>query len=327
VKTAVTGGAGFIGSHLCEALLAQGLEVTALDNLETGREENLAQCLGRPGFSLVKADVLDPAALESALAGAEWVLHIAGLADVIPSIQHPAKYFAANAQGTLNVLQAARGAGVKRFIYAASSSCYGIPDILPTGEKSPMRPMSPYALSKLMGEQMALHWWKVYGLPCVSLRLFNVFGPRARARGAYASVFGVFLAQKVHGKPFTVVGDGNQTRDFIYVTDVADAFIAAARSAVCGEAINIGSGAQMSVNLLAGLLGGPVVHLPKRPGEPDRSWADVSRAKKLLGWSPKVPFEDGVAMMLARLEDWRAAQAMDAEDVALATARLSGLMQ
>ena len=314
MKAVVTGGAGFIGSHLCHALLDQGLHVTAFDNMETGREENLAGLRARRGFTFIKGDVMDLPAVKAALAGADWALHIAGLADVIPSILRPDRYLMVNVMGTLNVLQAAREAGVSRVIYTASSSCYGAADRFPTAEDAPLRPMSPYALSKIMGEQMAFHWWKSYGLACVSLRLFNVYGPRLRAGGAYSSVFGVFLTQKAHGRPLTVVGDGSQTRDFVHAADVAEAFLAAARSDAAGEAFNIGSGVQSSVSALAGLIGGPVVRLAKRAGEPEHSWADIAKAGKLLGWRPKISLEQGVGQMLERLEDWRGAAPVEAKE-------------
>ena len=177
----------------------------------------------------------------------------------------------------MSVVECARQAGVKRFVYAASSSCYGIPDLYPTPETAPIRPQYPYALTKNLGEQIVLHWGQVYELPVVSLRLFNVYGPWSRTSGTYGAVFGVFLAQKLAGKPFTVVGDGTQTRDFTFVTDVVDAFVCAAQSDVCNEVFNVGTGGTYSVNRLVALLGGGVVYVPKRPGEPDCTLADTSK--------------------------------------------------
>jgi UDP-glucose 4-epimerase len=205
------------------------------------------------------------------------------------------------------VLEASRQAGVRRFIYAASSSCYGIPDITPTPETAPVRPEYPYALTKSLGEQCVLHWGRVYKLPVVSLRLFNVYGPRARTTGTYGAVFGVFLAQKLHGQAFTVVGDGTQTRDFTFVSDVASAFVAAAESDVTGEVFNVGSGHTYSINRLVELLGGSVVYIPKRPGEPESTHADIRKIQRMLGWRPKVPFEEGVQEMLRHIESWREA--------------------
>lgn len=179
--------------------------------------------------------------------------------------------------------------------------------------------MYPYALSKYMGEELLLNWHKIYGLPVVSLRLFNVFGPRSRTSGTYGAVFGVFLAQKLAGKPFTVVGDGCQTRDFTYVTDVADAMVRAAESDLSGQALNVGSGGTYSINTLVGLLGGEVVHVPKRPGEPDVTFADTRKIEGLLGWRAQVRFAEGVARMLEHIELWRNAPVWDPESVAVAT--------
>jgi UDP-glucose 4-epimerase len=313
----VTGGAGFIGSHLVERLLAEGHRVTVIDNLATGRPENLAAVRDRIAF--FRADVADLSAIQAAFQGAEWVFHLAGLADIVPSIQEPLDYHHANVSGTIAALEASRRAGVQRFVYAASSSCYGVPDQVPTPEIAPVRPMYPYALTKYLGEQYALHWASVYQLPAISLRLFNVYGPRSRTTGAYGAVFGVFLAQKLAGKPFTVVGNGTQTRDFTYVTDVADAFVAAAGSNLNGEVLNVGSGGTYSVNHLVSLLEGPVVHVPKRPGEPDCTFADTSKIERLLAWRARVPFEDGVRAMLDNIGLWRDAPVWDEQSIAVAT--------
>jgi UDP-glucose 4-epimerase len=319
VNTIVTGGAGFIGSHLAELLLLRGHQVTVLDNLSTGRLENLAHLNGSAGLSFHEVNVADWQAIRPHFDGVDWVFHLAALADIVPSIQQPLEYHRANVDGTVAVVEAARLAGAKRFLYAASSSCYGIPGIFPTPETSELRPQYPYALTKALGERIVLHWGQVYRLPVVSLRLFNVFGPRSRTSGTYGAVFGVFLAQKLNGKPFTVVGDGTQTRDFTFVTDVARAFLAAAESGVQQEVFNVGSGGTYSVNRLVELLDGPVVHIPKRPGEPDCTFADTARIRSRLRWKPKVSFEEGVARLLAGIEDWRAAPVWTPESIAGAT--------
>src|SRR5579885_592325 len=285
-KALVTGAAGFIGSHLVELLLQHGHRVVALDDLSMGRLENLAHLKGCAELSFTRADVADFAAIRPFFDGVDWVFHLAGLADIVPSIQKPLAYHRANVDGSVAVAEASRLAGVRRLVYAASSSCYGIPDVVPTPETIELRPQYPYALTKMLGESIVLHWGRVYKLPVVSLRLFNVYGPRSRTSGTYGAVFGVFLAQKLNGKPYTVVGDGTQTRDFTYVTDVARAFLAAAESDVGGEAFNVGSGGTYSVNRLVELLGGPVVHIPKRPGEPDCTFADTRKIRKRLGWAP-----------------------------------------
>ena len=231
----------------------------------------------------------------------------------------PSDYYQANVTGTFSILECAREAGVKRFVYAASSSCYGIPDEVPTPETAAIRTEYPYALTKYQGECLVLHWSQVYDIPAVSLRLFNVYGPRSRTTGAYGAVFGVFLVQKLKGHPFTVVGDGTQSRDFVFVTDVAGVFVEAARSELKGEILNVGAGSPQSVNRLVELLGGEVVHLPKRPGEPDVTHADVSRIREKLGWEPCVSFEEGVSVMLEKIEDWRDAPLWTPESIAEAT--------
>lgn len=303
----VTGGAGFIGSHLVERLVNAGHSVVVVDNLSTGRMENLAPVRGSPLVSFVRADVADVDAIRPAFEGVERVFHLAALADIVPSMQRPLDYHRANVDGTMGVLEAARGAGVKKLVYAASSSCYGIPDCYPTPESAEARPQYPYAHTKWVGEQTALAWHRIYGLPVVSLRFFNVYGPRSRTSGTYGAVFGVFLAQKLAGKPYTVVGDGTQTRDFTYVADVAEAVMMAGFSDLAGEVLNVGSDQSYAVNRLVELLGGDVVHIPKRPGEPDCTWADVTRIHERLGWRARTSFEDGVAQMLAHIDYWREA--------------------
>lgn len=320
MKTLVTGGAGFIGSHLCELLLAQGHQVLALDSLVSGRLQNLKTIAGEPGMRFVQADICNSAAIAPYFEGVDWVFHLAGLADIVPSIEQPAQYFQTNVTGTLHVLEAARRCGAKRLVYAASSSSYGVPDVYPTPETYPIKPLYPYALTKHMGEELVLHWARVYQMPAMSLRLFNVYGTRSRTSGAYGAVFGVFLAQKLHGQPFTVVGDGRQTRDFTYVTDVARAFLAAAESGQSGLALNVGSGDHYSVNRLVELLGGDVVHIPRRPGEPDCTFADISQIQRLLGWQAQVSLERGVQTLLNNIDAWREAPVWDQTSIDRATA-------
>jgi UDP-glucose 4-epimerase len=319
-KSLVTGGAGFIGSHLVDRLLADGHEVVVIDNLATGRLENLTQHRGNPRLTIEARDIATPGALTGMMAGVQWVFHLAALADIVPSIRRPADYFRANVDGTLAVLEAARESVVERFIYAASSSCYGIPDQYPTPEIAAIRPQYPYALTKRLGEELVLHWAQVYGLPALSLRLFNVYGPRHRTSGAYGAMFGVFLAQKLAGKPYTVVGEGTQTRDFTYVTDVTDALATAAASSLAGEVLNVGSNGTYSVNRIVELLGGPCVHIPKRPGEPDCTFADIARITGLLGWRPKVRLEEGVGRLLDHIVAWRDAPVWTPESISVATA-------
>jgi UDP-glucose 4-epimerase len=319
VKSLVTGGCGFIGSHLAETLLSLDHDVVLLDNLSCGRLENIGPFAHHPRLTFFNSDIVDRVGIMKAFTDVDWVFHLAGIADIVPSIEHPDAYFHTNVTGTLNVLQCAREAGVKRVIYAASSSSYGIPDVYPTPEEAPIAPQYPYALTKHMGEELVLHWAHAYKVPAISLRLFNVYGPRSRTTGAYGAVFGVFLAQKLAGKPFTVVGDGTQTRDFTFVSDVAAAFVSAADSSVTGEAMNVGSGNHYSVNHLVHLLDGNVEYIPRRPGEPDCTYADTAKIRRLLGWAPKVSFEEGVRRMLDLIDSWRDAPVWNAKSIEQAT--------
>ncbi|SME99083.1 UDP-glucose 4-epimerase [Tistlia consotensis] len=320
MKTLVTGGAGFIGSHLVERLLAEGHDVTVIDNFTTGRQANLDLADPEGRVRLVRVDVADPEALRPHFEGVEWVFHLAALADIVPSIDHPMLYHRTNVDGTIAVLEAARAAGtLKKLVYVASSSSYGFPDTVPTPEEEPIRPTHPYGLTKALGEQYVLSWAKMYRLPTVSLRLFNVYGLRSRTSGAYGAVFGVFLKQKLDGHPFTVVGDGTQTRDFTYVTDVVNALVTAAASDVSGECFNVGSGHTYSVNRLVELLGGEIVYVPKRPGEPDCTFADTAKIRRVLGWAPKVSFEEGVSTMVENIEMWRDAPLWTVDSIADAT--------
>ena len=319
MKALVTGGAGFIGSHIVDLLVSKNHEVTIVDNLATGRLKNLSSHLQNNEVHFFNADICDIDQIRPAFQGIDWVFHLAGLADIVPSIEKPNAYFNTNVLGTVNVLEAARNCQAKRFIYAASSSSYGIPDSYPTHESCPIKPQYPYALTKYMGEELVLHWTQIYKLPALSLRLFNVFGIRSRTSGAYGAVFGVFLTQKLNERPFTVVGDGTQTRDFTYVTDVARAFLLAAESSATGEAMNVGSGNCYSINYLVSLLGGCVEYIPKRPGEPDCTFADTSKIKLVLGWSPETSFEEGVANMLKSINDWKDAPVWDSSSIRKAT--------
>jgi UDP-glucose 4-epimerase len=318
-RAVVTGGAGFIGSHMVDLLVARGYSVVVIDNLATGRAENLAQHRREPRVEFHEIDMCTVTADSRLFKGADHVFHFGGIGDIVPSIERPLEYMRANVNGTLAVLEASRHAGVRKFVYAASSSCYGMATELPTTEQAPIRPEYPYALSKYLGESAALHWGQVYRLPVISIRMFNVYGPRVRTTGAYGAVFGVFLAQKLHGKPFTVVGDGSQRRDFVYVTDVARAYLMAAESAESGQVFNLAAGDPQTINRLIELMGGDVVHVPKRPGEPDCTWADVGRIRRALGWKPEVSFPDGVAAMLGQIEEWRAAPLWTPEKIEAAT--------
>ncbi len=318
-RTIVTGGAGFIGSHLVDKLLADGHSVIVLDNLSSGHIKNLSSAQTNPNFVFHSVDIADPDRIRDLFVGVDWVFHLAALADIVPSIERPYDYHRSNVDGTIAVLEASRLAGIKRFVYAASSSCYGLAKQFPTPETAPIKPEYPYALTKYLAECYVMHWQQVYKLPCVSLRLINVFGPRARTTGTYGAVFGVFLAQKLAGKPFTVVGDGKQTRDFTFVSDVVEAFVKTAQSDITGDIFNVGSGGTYSINKFIDLLGGEKVYIPKRPGEPDCTYADNSKIYEALGWHPKVTFEEGVKVMLDHIDDWRDTPIWDEKSIATAT--------
>lgn len=320
MKSLVTGGCGFIGSHLVDGLLERGDEVVVLDNFSTGRPQNLAHQKDNPKLSVYQVDISEYGVLDTYFEGVDRVFHLAALADIVPSIQNPVSYHRSNVDGTINVLEASRKAEIKHLVYAASSSCFGIPDNYPTPEDADIRPEYPYATTKWIGEQYVLNWHKIYDLPVTSLRFFNVYGPRSRTSGTYGAVFGVFLAQKLNGQPYTVVGDGTQTRDFTYVTDVANACIMASESdAAIGEVMNVGSGNHYSVNRLVELLGGDKTFIPKRPGEPDCTFADTTKIRSVLGWEPQVSFEQGVQTMLDHIDYWREAPLWTPDKIAEAT--------
>lgn len=314
----VTGGAGFIGSHMVDLLVDRGYAVRVIDNLVGGREFNIAHHANNADVTFDRRDIRELKPDDSLFFGAKYVFHFAGIGDIVPSIERPLEYMSTNVQGTVHVLEAARSAGVKKVVYAASSSCYGLA-ATPTREDHPIVPQYPYALSKYQGEQALFHWHKVYKLPVNAIRIFNAYGTRSRTSGAYGAVFGVFLRQKLADKPFTVVGDGTQTRDFLYVTDVARGFLAAAETDLVGEVFNLGAGNPQSVNRLVELLGGEVTYIPKRPGEPDCTWADITKITTQLGWKPEVSFEDGVRRIVQQIDYWRDAPLWDPNSIAQAT--------
>lgn len=265
-------------------------------------------------------DIADADKIKPLFKDVAKVFHLGALADIVPSIEHPEKYHHSNVDGTISVLEACRHNNVKRVIYAASSSCYGIPDKYPTPETQAISPQYPYALTKNVGEQYCMHWHRVYDLNINSLRFFNVYGPRARTSGTYGAVFGVFLAQKLNGKPYTVVGDGKQTRDFTFVTDIVNACVTTSDNMKCaGEIMNVGSGNTYSVNRLVELLGGKVTYIPKRPGEPDCTFADTSKISQKTGWKPLVTLEEGVKIMLENIDYWREAPLWEPSTIAEAT--------
>ena len=295
----VTGGAGFIGSHLVEFLISKGHYVKIIDDISTGQLSNLKE-FSKKKFKLYKMDLSKKnKMLDIITKDASYIFHLAGKADIVPSIENPELYFHSNVNGTLHLLESAKKMKVKKFIYAASASCYGLPKKFPTNERSLISTMYPYALTKKFGEDLVLN------VPSISFRFFNVYGPRSRTTGAYGAVFGTFLAQKIANKPLTVVGSGEQTRDFIYVKDLVEAIYLGSKSKLRNISLNLGSGKETTVNHIAKLIGGKTIKIPKRPGEPNRSLADISKAKKLLKWRPKHNIDKGVALMLKNLSYWK----------------------
>jgi UDP-glucose 4-epimerase len=321
MKAIVTGGCGFIGSHLVDLLLDMNISTLVLDNFSSGRPENLAHQRHNENLTIVELDISEnDRCMKQYFTDADYVFHLAALADIVPSIKDPDAYFKSNVVGTMNVIQAARSAkSLKKLVYAASASCYGVPDEYPTKEEADIRVEYPYALTKRLAEEMVLHWGKVYDLPVNSTRFFNAYGPRSRTSGTYGAVFGVFLAQKLAGKAYTVVGNGEQTRDFTYISDIVSGIWAVAQIEQCNEVMNIGSGGTYSINQLVALLGGDVSYIPKRPGEPDCTFADISKIKQFTDWLPQVSFEQGVKKMLSHIDYWTNAPVWDEKSIAAET--------
>ena len=316
-KYIVTGGAGFIGSHIVEYLVKQKKKVIILDNLSTGRLENIKKF--NKNVKFLRCDLSKKGKWMNEFKDNCYVFHLAALADIVPSIQNPIKYYNSNVNATLNVLEACRRIKVTKFIYTASSSCYGIPKKFPTDENENFNPMYPYALTKKMGEDLVIHWGKVYKIPVISLRLFNVYGTRSRTSGTYGAMFGVFLAQKISEKPYTIVGDGKQTRDFTYVSDVVEAILKASKSNLKNEIMNVGSGQTVSILKIVKLLGGKKVFIKKRPGEPEITFANIGKIKKKLKWEPKVKIERGIRILLDNIDYWNKAPVWTPKKINTAT--------
>lgn len=291
-KAVVTGGAGFIGSHLVAELIKRGFDVHVVDNYAGGKREDRIN----PKATYHEVDIRDYDKLAPVIAGASYVFHEAALPRVQFSIEHPQETFSVNVDGLVSVLRASHEGGVKRLIYAASSSAYGDQETMPLSEDLPAQPKSPYGLQKYIGELSCRLWSEVYGLSTVSLRYFNVYGPSFDPNGPYALVIGKFLLQKSKGEALTITGDGTHTRDFTYVRDTVNANMLAMESDKVGkgEVINIGAGRNVSVNEVAAMIGGPVVHVEPRL-EPAHTLADNRKAKELLGWEPTIKLEDGIA--------------------------------
>jgi len=317
----ITGGAGFIGSHIAESLLEDKKinKVSVIDNLLDGSLKNLKLCLRNNKFFFYKRDINNINTIKYLFKKIDVVIHLAALSDIVPSIIHPIDYLKTNIMGTVNVLEAMRNYGVPKIIYAASSSCYGIPKKYPTSESDKIDLKYPYAFSKYTGEQAILHWSKVYGIDFISLRLFNVYGLRSRTHGAYGAALGVFLKQKLSKKPFTVVGTGNQKRDFVNAKDVAAAFKKAIFLKKNNLILNIGSSNPKSVNYLLSLIKGKKIYIPKRPGEPNMTFANIKMAKKKLKWRPLISLKIGINEVLENINYWKSAPLWNSNKIYKAT--------
>jgi len=306
-KVLVTGGAGFIGSHIVDELLADGLEVSVLDDLSSGKMKNMEKHLNGKNFQFMKGDIRDERTAKQAVNDVDAVFHEAALVSVTRSVENPLLTNEVNVAGTLNLLKASSDASVKRFIYASSSSVYGETETLPKKETVPTRPISPYAASKLAAENYCKAFYKVYGLETVSIRYFNVYGPR-QTYGPYSGVITIFINRLLNDEPPIIYGDGMQTRDF---TDVQDAVQASLLSLNCknavGEEFNVATGQQTTINQLAqtllnlaGKTSLQPIHAEPRPGDIKHSYADISKAKKILGYEPKITLKEG----LNKLIEW-----------------------
>ena len=318
MKCIITGGAGFIGSNLADKLISNGHKVIIIDNLSTGSKKNLKNVKKKIKF--FNHDIsIDSDKFRKLFKGVDWVFHLAGLADIVPSIKNPKKYFRANVEGTLNVINASKDSRVKKLVYAGSASYYGIPKKFPINEDAEIDTRYPYALTKYLGEKLVLDWAKIYKSNNVSLRFFNVYGPRSRTTGAYGAVFGVFLAQRLSNKPLTIVGNGKQTRDFVHVYDLVNGLILAAKKGKPGEAYNIGGGKEVSVNYIAKLIGGNKIFIPRRPGEPQRSLASIKKIKTKLKWKPKISMKQGVNELIKNIKHWNKAPVWTPKKIKYAT--------
>ncbi len=300
----VTGGAGFLGSHMVDFLLKKKHSVIVVDDLSTGIRENLSHNLNNKNFFFIKKNILNFKLSDLKKKKIDYIFHFAGRAAIVPSIVNPNLYFNTNVLGTLNLLESFRKLKIKKFVYAASSSCYGNAKV-PTNENNPISLLHPYAASKYYGEQICLHWNNVYKMPINSIRIFNAYGTRVSFNQGYGAAFSIFLKQKLEKKPLTIVGNGKQKRDFIFATDLAKAFYLSAKSKYSGEIYNLGTGKPTSVNKIATLIGGKKINIPRRPGEPNITQANINKIKKHLKWKPKVSISKGTASMIKNINFWK----------------------
>jgi UDP-glucose 4-epimerase len=315
----ITGGAGFIGSHTVDKFLSKNFKVRVLDNLIGGREQNLQHHSKNKNLEVEIKDIRKINKSWSFLKSVDYVVHFAGIGDIVPSIENPKKYISNNFDGTLNLLNCVRDKPIKKLVYAASSSCYGLAKT-PTNEKHSIDLQHPYALSKYLGEQACLNYANCFKLPVNSIRIFNAYGIRSKTSGAYGAVFGVFLKQLLSNKPLTVVGNGNQSRDFVYVTDVADAFYKATLTKKNKEIWNLGSAKPIKINYLVSLLKPKkIIRIPDRPGEPKMTYANNKKIIQDLSWKPVVNFDSGVKKMLKNIDYWKDAPLWTEDKIKKAT--------
>jgi UDP-glucose 4-epimerase len=315
----VTGCAGFIGSHLVDLLLNKDIKVIGLDNFSSGSKKNIKHIKSKK-FKFYKMDVKYVDKILKKIKKLDFVFHFAGNGELIPSIEQPKKYFDNNSLNSVNLIDAirVRGFKLKKFVYAASSTCYGLNNAT-TKEDARISLEHPYALSKYIGELSCLHWGKVFNIPVLSIRIFNAYGPRSRTSGVYGAVIGVFLKQKIENYPLTVVGDGNQKRDFLYIDDVCRAFYKSAVSSYKGEIFNLGYGKAQTINYLARLISDKKIFIPWRSGEPIKTEANINKIKKFLNWSPKIELKEGISNILKNIKYWEKAPLWTKKSIAKAT--------
>jgi len=319
--TLITGCAGFIGSHMTDYLLKKKHVVYGIDNFVSGKIKNLKNSINHKNFKLIKGNIknFEKMCKINSIKKIDYIFHFAGHGELIPSIKDPLNYFKNNAVNTAIIMDIVKKKfNLKKFIYAASSSCYGIHNNK-TSEKQKIKIEHPYAFSKYIGEQVCLHWAKLYKIPTISLRIFNAYGPRSRTNNVYGAVIGVFLKQKISNYPLTVVGDGKQKRDFLYISDVCDAFYKAATSKYKNEVFNLGSGISESVNYLASLISDKIKFIPWRPGEPQKTEANIKKIKRYLKWKPKISLKVGIKAVMNNIEYWNNAPLWTPKKINLAT--------
>ena len=302
----VTGCAGFIGSHMCDYLLKKNMIVYGIDNLSSGKLKNIKH-IKTKNFKFIKSDIKN-LKFFSKQKKIDYIFHFAGNGELIPSIDNPIKYLKNNTINTAIILDqiVKNKIKLKKFIYAASSTCYG-KNNSKTNENSRISIEHPYALSKYLGEYCLMHWSKIYNIPSVSIRIFNAYGPRSRTNNVYGAVIGVFLRQKLSDYPLTIVGDGNQRRDFLYIHDVCDAFYKATKIKSKFEIFNLGFGKSKKINFLASLISNNKTYIPWRPGEPKNTEANISKIKRKLRWKPTITLKDGIERIIKDIDYWKKA--------------------